>query len=70
MTRDNAYDRRTTVVTVTDPHPVPGRYGVTIRDGGLDVSVIARSATSVDFCIIGVDGTETRYRLMSSNAGI
>lgn len=55
---------------ITEPHPVPGRLGVTVRDGGLDVSVVARKATRVEFCVIEPDRSETQYSLLPSNEGI
>lgn len=70
MTRDHSHDHHAAVVKVVDPHPVPGRLGVTLRADGLDVSVVARYATNVDFCVIEPDGAETRYSLLPSNEGI
>ncbi len=70
MTRDHSADHHGAVVGVDGPHPVPGRLGARPRGDGLDVSVVARAATGVDFCAIGGGGSETRYPLIPTNEGI
>ena len=70
MTRGHSHGHHSTVVKVSDPNPVPGRLGVTCRGNGLDVAVVARAATTVEFCVIEPEGSETRYRLLPSNEGI
>lgn len=70
MTQNCAHDHRVAYVKVTEPHPIPRRLGVSLRAQGLDVSVVARNATAVEFCVIEADSTETRYSLLPSNEGI
>lgn len=70
MTRGHSHGHHSTVVQVSDPNPVPGRLGITRRGNGLDVAVVARAATTVEFCVIEPEGSETRYRLLPSNEGI
>ncbi len=70
MTGDFAHDHHAAYAKVVEPHPVPRRLGVSLRPDGLDVSVVARSATAVEFCVLEPDSTETRYPLLASNEGI
>lgn len=70
MGHDHSHDHSVALVNVTQPNPVPPRFGVHVANGGLDVSVVARLATHVDFCVLGDDDSETRYALIPSNEGI
>ncbi|WP_022868315.1 glycogen debranching protein GlgX [Schaalia vaccimaxillae] len=63
-------EHRTTSIDATVPNSLPGRLGVRPNAGGLDVSVVARKASGVDFCVIGDDGSETRYRLLGPLEGV
>ncbi|MDK8300600.1 MAG: glycogen debranching enzyme, partial [Actinomycetaceae bacterium UMB1218B] len=70
MGHDHSHDHSVALVNVTQPNPVPPRFGVHVANGGLDVSVVARRATHVDFCVLDLDDSETRYALIPSNEGI
>ncbi len=52
--------------------PTPQRLGVHVRDGGLDIAVVARHASAVDFCVTSEGGPrfEQRWRLLGPESGI
>ncbi|MCD4557956.1 glycogen debranching protein GlgX [Schaalia sp. lx-100] len=51
-------------------HPEPRRIGVFVENNSLVVSVIARHATHMLFCVINEDGTETQWALYGPDCGI
>ncbi|MDC4232873.1 glycogen debranching protein GlgX [Actinomyces sp. B33] len=57
-------------IDVTEANPVPSRLGVHLNGSGLDVAVVARWATRVDFCVLDDDGAETHYRLLGPDTGV
>ncbi|MDO4258955.1 MAG: glycogen debranching protein GlgX [Actinomycetaceae bacterium] len=56
---------------VDSPNPEPRRIGVWVRGDGLDIAVIARHATRVQFCVVDPDGSnERRWDLLGPQVGI
>ncbi|WP_051259439.1 glycogen debranching protein GlgX [Schaalia suimastitidis] len=51
-------------------NPEPRRIGVFENNGGLNISLIARHASAVHFCVIHDDGSETPWELYGPEVGI